>query len=58
MEDVLYDENSSIPEDAVIMAKIISKESFLRFSGLKYNTTESEMIKWLRSQRIYISESV
>ncbi|MBE6003288.1 MAG: GNAT family N-acetyltransferase [Lachnospiraceae bacterium] len=47
-----------LPEDPVIMVKIISKPAFSRFSGLPEDSTEAEMINWLKNQRIYISESV
>lgn len=48
----------SLPDDPVIMVKIISPHAFSRFSGLPADATEAEMISWFRNQRIYISESV
>ncbi|WP_051671639.1 GNAT family N-acetyltransferase [Oribacterium sp. P6A1] len=47
-----------LPENPVIMVKIISEKSFAIFSGLSDDATEKEMISWLKKQRIYISESV
>ncbi len=60
MEDKLGEglSDSGVPEDACIMAKIISKDAFIRFSGLPKDATEDDMIEWLKTQNIYISEVV
>jgi hypothetical protein len=40
------------------MVKIISEKSFVKLSGLSEDVNETEMIDWLRNQRIYIAEAV
>ncbi|OON85419.1 hypothetical protein BXO88_12215 [Oribacterium sp. C9] len=59
IEDELCENmEEALPKDPVIMVKLISPDSFSKFSGLAADTEESEKIEWLKNQRIYISESV
>lgn len=51
-------EEDGLPENPIIMARIINRSVFARLSNLKETEDESDQLKWLRKQRIYICEEV
>lgn len=57
-EGVSEEEDIGLPQNPVIMARILSLPDFLRFSGLPEDTNRAQAIDWLRQQRIYIAEEV
>lgn len=57
-DELCENREDGLPKDPNIMVKIISEKSFVKFSGLSEDVNETEMIDWLRNQRIYIAEAV
>ncbi len=47
-----------VPENPVIMARVVSRRAFAAMSALPEETAEQDMLHWLRERRIYISEDV
>lgn len=50
--------DSGLPEEPVLMAKILNREQFIRWSGLPENTEEKDMLAFLKHKKIYIAEEV
>ena len=57
-DELCENREDGLPKDPNIMVKIISEKSFVKLSGLSEDVNETEMIDWLRNQRIYIAEAV
>ncbi len=57
-DELCENREDGLPKNPNIMVKIISKKSFVKFSGLSEDANETEIIDWLRNQRIYIAEAV
>ena len=55
---MLGGEEDGLPEQPIIMGKIINRDIFAGLSGLEQTERETVLLEWLRNQRIYICEEV
>lgn len=53
-----YQQEEGLPQEPVIMAKVIDQTAFARLSGLDTQSTEHEKLDWLRNHKIYFCEEV
>ena len=55
---ILGGEEDGLPDQPIIMGKIINRDIFAGLSGLEQTERETVLLEWLRNQRIYICEEV